>query len=51
MISNNPIPIQKRLQALLWDYLLICAYLLVLLAVNLTYIFLFLKRMPFYTES
>ena len=51
MISNNPIPIKKRLQALLWDYLLIWAYLLILLAVNLTYIFLFLKRMPIYTEN
>jgi uncharacterized RDD family membrane protein YckC len=46
----NPIPLKRRLQELLVDYLVILAYLLLLLIVNLGIIFFVLKGTPEYTE-
>ena len=46
----NPIPNRLRLKELLIDYLVILAYLLLLLLVNLAVIYFVLNRVPEYTE-
>lgn len=46
----NNIPIGKRLKELLVDYLMIVAYLVLLLIVNLLFIFLVFEKVPAYTE-
>ncbi|GIN22991.1 MAG TPA: RDD family protein [Bacillus bacterium] len=46
----NNIPVKNRLIEIIVDYLIITAYLVMLLIVNLGIIFLFFKRIPEYTE-
>ena len=47
----NHIPVKKRLKELLVDYVVIIAYLVLLLIINLGIMLLFLKGIPEYTET
>ena len=47
----NHIPVKIRLKELLVDYVVIIAYLVLLLIINLVIMFFFLKGIPEYTET
>lgn len=49
MLSNNPIPLKTRLKEIIFDYILIWAYLLGLAALFLIFYFLVFGKIPAFT--